>query len=73
MLAIGVVNEGYDTSKMPGVEKGTVGYFTEGVIYDAENNMYGRGTEGIVEQQTKKGIEPSLLVIKSFNQFLSKW
>ena len=49
MLAIGVVNEGYDTSKMPGVDKGTVGYFTEGVIYDAENNMYGRGTEGIVE------------------------
>ena len=66
MLSIGVVNEGYDTSKMPGVEKGTVGYFTEGVIYDAESNMYGRGTKGIVKQQMKRGIEPSLLVIKWF-------
>ena len=66
MLAVGVVNEGYNTSKMPGVEKGTVGYYTEGVIYDAESNMYGRGTLGIVIQQMKKGIEPSLLVVKSF-------
>ena len=66
MLAIGVVDEEYNTSKIPGVEKGTVGYITEGAIYDAENNKYGRGTEGIVKHQMRKVIELSLLMIKPF-------
>ena len=29
MIAIGIVNEGYDTSRMPGWENGTVGYQME--------------------------------------------
>ena len=31
-VAIGVVNEGYDTNKKPGREDGTVGYQTDGFI-----------------------------------------
>lgn len=46
MIAIGIVNEGYDTSKMPGWENGTVGYQTDGNIYDAENKVHGRPTKG---------------------------
>ena len=46
MIAIGIVNEGYDTSKMPGWENGTVGYQTDGNIYDAENKVHGRPTNG---------------------------
>ena len=47
MMAIGVVTEGYNTAKMPGWENGTVGYYTDGSIFDAENNYYGRPTKGI--------------------------
>ena len=46
MIAIGIVNEGYDTGKMPGWENGTVGYQTDGNIYDAENEDRGRPTIG---------------------------
>ena len=46
MIAIGIVNEGYDTSKMPLWENGTVGYQTDGNIYDAENKAHGRPTKG---------------------------
>lgn len=48
MIATGIVNEGYDTSKMPGWENGTVGYQTDGNIYDAENKVHGRPTKGPV-------------------------
>jgi len=47
MIAIGVVNDGYDTSKMPGRKSGTVGYHTDGNIYDAKNHYLGRPTKGI--------------------------
>jgi len=49
IIAIGVVNEGYNTSKMPGWENGTVGYQTDGNICDADNNEHGRATKGIKE------------------------
>ena len=32
MVVVGVVNEGYDTSSQPGLEDGTVGYYTDGYI-----------------------------------------
>lgn len=57
MVAIGVVNEGYNTSKMPGWENGTVGYYTDGSICDAKNNYYGRATKGIMKQHIWKCIE----------------
>ena len=46
MMAIGIVIEGYDTGKMPGWENGTVGYQTDGNIYDAEHKVHGRPTKG---------------------------
>lgn len=46
IVALGVVNEGYNTSKMPGWEGGTVGYQTDGNICDAENSNRGRKTKG---------------------------
>ena len=52
MTAIGVVYEGFDTSKMPGRKDGTVGYATDGNIYhDAEKHYLGRPTKGIKKQQ----------------------
>ena len=47
MLGIGVVNEGYDTCKLPGWKDGSVGYHTDGNLYDAANNDYGRETKGM--------------------------
>jgi len=47
IVAIGVVNEGYNTGKMPGWEDGTVGYQSDGNICDAENSERGRETKGI--------------------------
>lgn len=47
MVAIGVVNEGYDTSEMPGRKNGTVGYQIDGNVYDTENDNLGRATKGI--------------------------
>ena len=47
MLVVGVVDEGYNTNKMPGMENGTVGYSTEGAIFDAIDNRYGIGTKGM--------------------------
>lgn len=45
-LGIGVVYDGYDTQKMPGQENGTVGYHTDGRVFDADNCKDGRGTIG---------------------------
>jgi len=48
MIAIGVVNEDFDTSEMPGRKNGTVGYATDGNIYDAKYHYLGRPTKGPV-------------------------
>lgn len=52
IVAIGVVNEDYNTSKMPGWENGTVGYQTDGHICDADSKEFGRATEGIKKIRT---------------------
>ena len=46
LLGIGVVNERYNTSKMPGWKNGSVGFHTDGTIFDAANSKYGRETRG---------------------------
>jgi len=46
LLGIGVVDERYDTSKMPGWKNGTLGFHTDGTIFDAANSRYGRETRG---------------------------
>ena len=37
IVVVGVVNEGYNTGFQPGLSYGTVGYYTNGDIYVAEN------------------------------------
>ena len=52
MVVVGVVNEGYDTSSQPGLKDGTVGYYTNGDIYVAENSPISfdiLGTKGILK------------------------
>ena len=46
MVVVGVVNEGYDTSRQPGLKDGTVGYYTNGDIYVAFVKL---GTKGILK------------------------
>ena len=46
LLGIGVVDERYNTSKMPGWKNGSVGFHTDGTIFDAANSKYGRETRG---------------------------
>lgn len=70
MLAIGVVNEGYNTSKMPGWENGTVGYYSEGIIFDAQNRHSGRGTKGIMQQRINKYAIPEYIVPSVSKQVL---
>ena len=50
IVVVGVVNEGYDTSSQPGLKDGTVGCYTNGDIYVAENSpisFHILGTNGI--------------------------
>ena len=53
IIVIGVVNEGYDTSEMPGWNVGTVGYQSDGEIWDAENSILSRQTKGIFKKMAK--------------------
>lgn len=46
MLGIGVVNEGYDTCRMPGWLNGSVAYHTDGNLYDADTKDHGTETKG---------------------------
>ena len=55
-VAIGVVNEGYNTSKKPGRENGTVGYQTTGNICDAENTRRGKQTKGNKNVETELSV-----------------
>ena len=59
IAGIGVVNEGYDTSIMPGWEDRTVGYLTNGGIYHAESGILGSQTKGI----NNKKLELSMYLI----------
>ena len=47
VLGIGVVNEGYDTCRMPGWLDGSVAYHTDGNLYDADTCDHGTETKGI--------------------------
>ena len=55
-IAIRVVNEGYNTSKKPGRENGTVGYQTTGNICDAENTRRGKQTKGNKNFETELSV-----------------
>lgn len=46
LVGIGVVYDGYETQMMPGMGDGTVGYHTDGKVYDVDHCKHGRGTIG---------------------------
>ena len=46
LVGIGVVYDGYDTQTMPGMGNGSVGYHTDGSVFDVDHCEVGRRTIG---------------------------
>ena len=66
IVVVGVVNEGYDTSSQPGLKDGTVGYYTNGDIYVAENSPISYDileTKGILKNG-KTELSVNLITVK---------